>query len=87
MLAFWLVNKVQFVELKIRPSHKIQAGRAESERSSSVAAVLSISGPTHRLPDSVLSRLIESVRTAARDVSRRLGYPTVSLKKGGKGSE
>ena len=48
----------------------------------SVTAALSISGPTHRLSDPVLSRLIESVRTAARDASQRLGYPITSLKKG-----
>lgn len=41
-----------------------------------VAAALSISGPTHRLPDPVLSRLAERVRTAAREISHRLGYST-----------
>lgn len=42
----------------------------------SVVAALSISGPTHRLPDPVLSRLAEEVRAAAREISRRLGYST-----------
>lgn len=45
----------------------------------SVAAALSISGPTHRLPDPVLPRLAESVRAAAREVSQRLGYPSPGI--------
>lgn len=49
----------------------------------SVVAALSISGPSPRLPNPLLSRLAESVRSAAREISQRLGYPIASPKKGG----
>ena len=43
----------------------------------SVAAALSISGPTSRLPLSALQTQARRVQAAARDVSMRLGYPLV----------
>ncbi len=49
----------------------------------SVVAALSISGPSPRLPDQVLSRMAESARAAAREVSQRLGFPIASSKRGG----
>ncbi len=49
----------------------------------SVVAALSISGPSQRLPDRVMLRMAESVRTAAREISHRLGYPFGSPKRGG----
>lgn len=49
----------------------------------SVVAALSISSPSQRLPHAVLSRMAELVRAAAREVSRRLGYPLGSSKGGG----
>lgn len=48
----------------------------------SVVAALSISGPTHRLPDPVLPRRGEEVRAAAREISRRLGYSSQPLARG-----
>ncbi len=47
----------------------------------SVVAALSISGPSPRLPDTVLSRMAESVRAAAREISQRLGNPIGSPKR------
>jgi len=51
-------------------------------RGSTVAA-LSISGPTQRLPDELLSRLAESVREAAREISHRLGHMAAPSAEGG----
>ena len=49
----------------------------------SVAAALSISAPSQRLPGRALSQLAASVRLAAREVSGRLGFPIGSPKRGG----
>jgi DNA-binding IclR family transcriptional regulator len=48
-----------------------------------VLAALSISGPSQRLSHPVLSRLAETVRAAAREVSQRLGYPMGPPRGGG----
>ncbi len=50
----------------------------------SVVAALSVSGPSPRLPDQLLSRMPESVRSAAREISQRLGFPVGSPHRGGK---
>ncbi len=47
----------------------------------SVVAALSISGPSHRLPSRVLSRLAESVRAAAQEISGRLGFAIAQERK------
>jgi len=53
------------------------------DRRGFVVAALSISGPTQRLPYSALPRLAEAVRSAAQEVSHRLGYSMGWPKRGG----
>jgi len=53
------------------------------DRQGLVVAALSISGPTQRLPHSALTRLVEAVRGAARELSHRLGYSIGPPKLGG----